>query len=205
MRIAWTAWLRGARFHTMKSVFSAFTLAASSAVPGYSTEVAPSSTITKDGNFEIREYPELVLAETPQSANGSNSSFGRLFGYISGANESGKKIPMTAPVFMDGHSAEGRMAFILPTDLPLASAPAARDGSVKIRAEAGGFFAVLRFGGFATSGNEKRAVEELRRIIGARKLEPTGEPFFAYYDPPWTIPPFRRNEVLVRLRALPGL
>jgi hypothetical protein len=25
-----------------------------------------------------------------------------------------------------------------------------------------------------------------------------GSPLFAYYDPPFTLPPFRRNEVLIR-------
>ena len=66
-------------------------------------ESAPYEVIESDGNIEIREYPDLVLASTEAKfdARGNDGSFMRLFRYISGNNESDQKIEMTTPVFME--------------------------------------------------------------------------------------------------------
>jgi hypothetical protein len=37
---------------------------------------------------------------------------------------------------------------------------------------------------------------ELETFIKARKLTAIGAPVFAFYDPPWTLPFLRRNEIL---------
>jgi hypothetical protein len=34
-------------------------------------------------------------------------------------------------------------------------------------------------------------------ILREKGFEPTGPPFAWFYDPPWTIPVLRRNEVVV--------
>ena len=47
-------------------------------------ETAPYKVIRADGDFEIREYPELKIATTARDAD--NSSFMRLFRYIDGGN-----------------------------------------------------------------------------------------------------------------------
>ena len=57
--------------------------------------------ISKTENFELRDYPPLIVAETV--VNGSleeagDKAFSRLFDYISGKNFSQNKIAMTAPV-----------------------------------------------------------------------------------------------------------
>lgn len=48
-------------------------------------ESAPYKVLEKDGNLEIREYPDLMLASTNSKINsqGRDGSFGRLFRYIS--------------------------------------------------------------------------------------------------------------------------
>ena len=99
-------------------------------------------TIAQDAPFEVRAYPELVLVRTPMSG-GSRGAFGRLFDYISGANngsrkidmtapvlESGKgeKIAMTAPVLRDGtDDGAEEMAFILPAGFSADTAPLPTD------------------------------------------------------------------------------
>jgi hypothetical protein len=167
---------------------------------GAATEIAPSTPVLKDGPFEIRDYPALVLAETSKGAKDDNGSFGRLFRYISGANEADQKIPMTAPVFMDGRGNEGKMSFVMPATMTVDTTPKARGNDVTVRSERPGRFAVHRFGGFANAANERAAVAELERWMKERSLTAEGSPFFAYYDPPWTLPPFRRNEVMIRLK-----
>ncbi len=164
------------------------------------TEIAPSTVVVEDGSFEIRDYPALVLAETSKGAKDDNGSFGRLFRYISGENEAGQKIPMTAPVFMDGRGTEGKMSFVMPATMTFETTPKARGDAVNIRSAQPGRFAVHRFGGFANAANEKAALAELERWMRDRSLTAEGAPIFAYYDPPWTLPPFRRNEVMVRLK-----
>lgn len=183
----------------MKSVLRILLFPLAAVAGAHGTEVAPSTTLWKEGRFEVREYPALVLVETAKEDASGNGSFGRLFRYISGSNAAEKKIPMTAPVFMDGHDRAGRMAFVMPATFSADTTPAASDDRVVVKTESAGRFAVLRFGGFASAANEERAVRELRRLVGVHQLGTLGEPFFAYYDPPWTLPPFRRNEVLVRI------
>ena len=58
-------------------------------------------TLKKDGDFSLREYPSLIVAETVvegQFDEVSNPGFRLLAGYIFGANQGSKKISMTAPV-----------------------------------------------------------------------------------------------------------
>lgn len=66
-------------------------------------ESAECTVVEYDGNCEISEYSDLMLASTSMQfeSQGGDGSFMRLFGFISGRNEKGQKIAMTVPVFMD--------------------------------------------------------------------------------------------------------
>jgi len=64
------------------------------------TERVPAETVAAFDGVEIRRYPSLVLAET--TAPGEREAFSRLFGYISGENETGDEVAMTAPVATRG-------------------------------------------------------------------------------------------------------
>jgi hypothetical protein len=169
-------------------------------------ESAPYKVVETDGSIEIREYPDLVLASTESKfeARGNDGSFMRLFGYISGKNEADQKIEMTTPVFMEPGNANtpGKMGFVLPQDVAEAGAPTPKAPNVSIQKRPGGRFAVIRFSG--SMNTEKAAVQEskLREWLKARGLEaePTAER--AGYDPPFTPPPLRRNEVLIRLKPM---
>ena len=55
--------------------------------------------IEKEGRFEVRHYPEMVVAKVV-SQESDNALFRKLAGYIFGGNEAETKIKMTAPVFM---------------------------------------------------------------------------------------------------------
>ena len=62
----------------------------------YTTETVPYTVVAHVGNTELRRYPPTVLAETV--AGDEREAFRRLFRYISGVNEAGDDISMTAPV-----------------------------------------------------------------------------------------------------------
>lgn len=84
-------------------------------------ETAEYKVVLSDGKFEVRDYPDLVLAATttPEGGAESGGSFMMLFRYISGANEANRKIPMTTPVFMNEPTASSsrQMGFVMPKEV----------------------------------------------------------------------------------------
>ena len=125
--------------------------------------------------------------------------FNQLFGYISGKNEAEEKIAMTTPVFIDEQ--EDKMQFILPKKVAEKGAPEAKGIPVEIQTVKGGQFAALRFKGYRSSSAPAKAISELQAWMAKNGLSASGEPVFAYYDPPWTPEALRRNEVLIRLKG----
>ena len=153
------------------------------------------------GKFELRDYPTLTLVETPMTDPGGNSGFGRLFSYITGRNEGSQKIAMTTPVFMSGDESHAAMAFVMPEGLKTDQVPKPMDKSITIREVSADRFAVLRFSGGRNVKNEAEALAELKTWMATEGLSVLSPPVFAYFDPPWTPPFLRRNEVMLRTKA----
>jgi hypothetical protein len=63
--------------------------------------------------------------------------------------------------------------------------------------------AVYRFSGSRTKDSEPQALAKLNTWLQQNKLREAGTPFSAYYDPPWTPGPMRRNEVLIPVKTSP--
>ena len=165
--------------------------------------------------FEVRDYGELVVAKTAME-DGSRAAFGRLFDYISGANTGGSDIAMTAPVLNTNpsegskiamtapvlQSREGprEMVFVLPAEMTLATAPKPTDSAVTLDTIPPRRVAVVQYAGFMA---RNAAAEEarLRDWRAAKGLTARGAAEVAGYNPPWTLPPLRRNEVLIPIAA----
>jgi len=156
---------------------------------------APYTVVRSEGDFELRDYPALKLVETAMRDGGSGGSFNRLFRFITGGNDAGKKIAMTTPVFMTGD--ESTMAFVMPADL--GKVPHPMEGSVTIREMPAGRFAVLRFSGARSSQQEAEHMARLKAWVADQHLKAPAAPVYAYFDPPWTPPFLRRNEVMLRI------
>jgi len=172
-------------------------------------ESAAYTVVESDGKFEIREYPDLMLAATSTKSDlqGRDGSFMQLFRYISGANESKQKISMTTPVFMENQNSGERvqMGFVMPKEVADQGVPKPTGEKVEVRKREGGRFAVVRFSGALTAKSAKDAETRLREWMQTKGLEPLslGESNgveTAGYDPPFTPGPLRRNEVLIRIR-----
>lgn len=172
-------------------------------------ESAAYTVVESDGNFEIREYPDLMLAATSTKSDlqGRDGSFMQLFRYISGANESKQKISMTTPVFMENQNSGERvqMGFVMPKEVADQGVPKPTGEKVEVRKREGGRFAVVRFSGALTAESAKDAETRLREWMQTKGFEPLslGESNgveTAGYDPPFTPGPLRRNEVLIRIR-----
>jgi DNA gyrase inhibitor GyrI len=161
-------------------------------------ESAPYQVVRRDGKFELRNYPALVVAETPM--RGADNSFMRLFHFIGGENAAKQKISMTTPVFMnDTGGTNATMAFVMPAKSSLNDLPQPSEPGVTLKQIPAGEFAVLRFSGGRNAKNETNAVARLTAWLAQEKIAPTGQPVFAYFDPPWTPPFLRRNEVMLRV------
>lgn len=151
--------------------------------------------LAQDGKFEIRAYPALTVARTPMG----EGDFMRLFRFISGGNDADRKIAMTAPVLTQQAGQAQSMSFVLPREVASGRVPAPRDASVTLDVLPPGRLAVFRYSGGRNPENEARALAKLRAWVAGKSLTTSGDPVFAYYDPPW-IPPFlRRNEVMLPL------
>jgi len=162
---------------------------------GYKT--APYKTVRHAGKFELRDYPALTVAETPMG--NANGSFMRLFHFIGGENAAKQKIAMTTPVFMSGRGTNATMAFVMPDNSGANKIPKPTAPGVGLKNIGAGRFAVLRFSGGRSLKNETNAVARLTAWLAQEKISPMDEPVFAYFDPPWTPPFLRRNEVMLRV------
>lgn len=48
----------------------------------------------------------------------------------------------------------------------------------------------------------RRHSKELSEFISTKDLTPISPPTYAFYNPPWTLPFLRRNEVMVEILAI---
>jgi DNA gyrase inhibitor GyrI len=167
-------------------------------------ESAPYTVLKSDGAIALREYPDLMLATTRMQSRSQDDdgSFMRLFNYISGGNEDNQKVAMTTPVFMEPESSEvqGQMGFVIPKKVAEQNAPEPANKDVQLQKRTGGRFAVIRFSGRINPDLIEQETKKLQVWIIEQGLTADGDVEVAGYDAPWTPGPFRRNEVLVRLK-----
>jgi len=182
------------------------------------------SVVFKDGNIEYRQYEPYLVSETvieqaDSYKDAGNEGFRRLFRYITGGNTGNNKIAMTVPVAQTAssekiamtapvqqtESAEGwRVAFMLPSDYTLETAPKPTDNRVTIREVPGRLTAVFRYSGRWTERNYAKSQAALLAALSKESITPTGEVQSALYNAPYTPPFLRRNEVLVEIDRLPA-
>ena len=172
------------------------------------------------GPLEVRRYRERVIAQTQIDDQdwdrALNEGFRRLAGYIFGGNQSkrreriamappvnvaagGQRIAMTSPVNAASSQNGWTIAFTMPSNRTLDSLPAPNDSRVTLKTTGSERVAALRFRGRYDAGNVMAAFDRLRELVRQAGLETAGEPQFAGYDPPTTIPLLRRNEVWIAL------
>lgn len=150
------------------------------------------------GDVEVRHYEPVAQARTMTS---ENAGFRTLARYISGGNKPAQEISMTAPVERSLSSETNYMAFYMPEKMTLESLPQPNDNSVTLHEIAARTVAVMRFSGRATNESVQENVQALLASLASRGIEPLGEVTLAQYNPPWTLPWNRRNEVMVEIPA----
>ena len=144
--------------------------------------------------IEIRAYAPRIMAVT--GMDDSNGGFRVLAGYIFGGNAEEEKIAMTAPV-QQSMAGEKEMAFMMPAEYALEDLPEPEDQRVSFRTAPAHTAAVIQFSGWASAEKSDKNWQQLRRFLIARNIDITGEPTLNQYNPPWTLPFMRRNEIIV--------
>ena len=183
------------------------------------------SVISHLGPVEIRQYAPRIAAETTLDTSAETAryqGFRRLAAYIFGANHSAAKIAMTAPVAqsatnvnnlaqsatkiaMTAPVAQSRspqgwtIRFFMPAGDTLETLPIPNNPEIHLVSVPAADYAVLRF----TGSRSPRAIAAKQAIL-LRSLvnspwQPTGTPTAWFYDPPWTLPFLRRNEVAIEV------
>ena len=116
--------------------------------------------------------------------------------------QQGEAIAMTAPVVMQGESAQRSMSFILPTKYTsLRDVPVPLSKEVAIRKVDERVVLATIFSGWVTPDTEQKKRNELIASVEADGVFGSSEELSklewesAQYQPPFTVPMFRRNEV----------
>ena len=161
----------------------------------FSVEQARYTVLRREGPFEIRDYPDLMIARTHVDSE-DDDAFRRLFRFINRGNVRRDKIPMTAPVFIDDHST---MSFILPEDDADYPPDATVDG-VTLQRRPAARVATYRFASSPTRENEDRAIERLQEWTRTQGINTTGIATIAMYDSPMIPTPLRRNEAMLKIQ-----
>tara|TARA_Y100001954_G_scaffold234650_1_gene290606 strand:- start:2217 stop:2861 length:645 start_codon:yes stop_codon:yes gene_type:complete len=158
--------------------------------PAYTVERAWESE-----QIEIRRYAPRVMAVTTMQGN-DDDGFRVLAGYIFGGNETEQKIAMTAPV-QQSMAGKAEMAFMMPAEYALEDLPTPDDERVAFEEAPAYTAAVIQFSGWASADKADEHWQRLRQFLIAEQINITGEPTLNQYNPPWTLPFLRRNEIIV--------
>lgn len=189
------------------------------------TEQQPYQIVRSFDDFEVRRYPEHVLAEVLVEGtfeDASNRAFRYLFAYISGENQASHKVAMTAPVVQDAApekismtapvlqqgvevhrdgcgTSKFRVAFVLPEGFTIESAPWPTNPNVHLRTVPESLAAVVRFNGRWSAARYQQHLQSLRIALREAGLASIGAPRFARFDPPFKPWWLRRNEIVLDL------
>ena len=175
--------------------------------------------IEKSGEFELRAYSPKIVAETLVTGSmdkASSAGFRLIADYIFGNNTTrtgdnekismtapvameprSEKISMTAPVSMEQTGGQWRVHFVMPAQYTLETLPKPNNPLVTLREVPAGNYAVIRFSGFAGEDKVAKKTTALMAWLDSKGITPIGKPELARYNPPWTLPFLRRNEVMV--------
>ena len=190
------------------------------------TEEPNYTVLSQMDDFELRRYDKQLVAQTLVSGDQDSASregFKVLADYIFGNNTAAtggsskismtapvtmqpnnkksdgesQKIAMTAPVSMQQDDGKWRVQFTMPSQYTMQTLPKPNNPNITITEVPAQTYGVIKFSGLAGSKKVATKTEELQSWMQTQNLTITGEPELARYNPPWTLPFLRRNEVMI--------
>ncbi|KAF8044118.1 hypothetical protein BT93_A2181 [Corymbia citriodora subsp. variegata] len=190
-------------------------------------ETVKFNVLSRKDQYEIRQVEPYYIAETTMPGKngfdftGASQSFNVLAEYLFGKNTTkeqmemttpvytrkspsdGEKMEMTTPVITKKAENEGKwqMSFVVPSKYG-ANIPLPRDPSVRIKEVPQKIVAVIAFSGFVTDEEVTQRELKLRDALksdGEFRVKEGASVEVAQYNPPFTLPFTRRNEVVLEV------
>ncbi len=159
----------------------------------------------------------------------SNKGFRLIASFIFGHNQRPEsdqtsKIAMTAPVTIEPQSSpiatsapmtlepqagaggleavkRWRIHFVMPSAYTMASIPKPRNDAIQLREISAKTFVVHQYSWLNTHHRVQQKMQDTLQWAQHKSLQVIGTPQLARYDPPWTLPMFKRNEIMVEVAA----
>ena len=200
---------------TVTKGFMVLIIALSTGCSMAATEEPKYTVLLKEDELELRQYAALIVAETAVSGDmdsASSQGFRAIADFIFGNNKApgqntSAKIAMTAPVTVQPRANDNsmreardwRIQFVMPANYTMATLPKPNNLAVQLREVPAQRFAVLRYSGLNTESKVEDKTNELLAWVKSKNWQMVGSPQLSRYDPPWTLPMWRRNELRVEV------
>jgi len=176
--------------------------------------------IEKKDAFEIREYQPKLIAQVLVNGtfdSASSKGFRLLADFIFGNNktnegskkidmtapvvsrDAAEKIDMTAPVISEETEKGWYVSFNMPKQFTKETLPVPNNPEVKIIEVPSEKYAVITFSGLVREKKYAEMLNLLNEEMKKRNIDPKGAAILARYNPPWTLPFLRRNELMFRI------
>ena len=177
--------------------------------PGYQV-------LSSFGHMEIRQYAPMMIAEVAvrgERKKAMKDGFRLLADYIFGNNtmqsaiamtvpvqqQVNQKIAMTAPVQQQSSGNLWKVSFFIPAEYRLETVPKPNDPSIKLRSLPAKRVIVIQFSGYHSDSTIAKYEKQLVRYMKENQMQALGAPKYAFYNPPWTLPFLRRNEIMLEI------
>ncbi len=176
------------------------------------------SVLESKNNYEIRLYPEHIVAQTLVKGSymeALNQGFTIIAKYIFGGNTKKESIAMTSPVVEKSSKSESiamtspviatveggshTIAFAMPRSYTLESLPTPNDNRIQIVTIPEKKMAAVRFSWIRTDARVQAKKQELLDLLKKDNITIVGEVQYAGYNALWTPPWMTRNEVMVEV------
>lgn len=185
------------------------------------TEEPEFTLISQENAIEVREYQPKIIASVEVEGDfddASSKGFKLLADYIFGnnlLNGEAQKISMTAPVEMTPLAEDIVMTsaimksevnhkwqvnFVMPKEYSLDTLPRPNNEQVKIIEIPKEKYAVIVFSGLVRDSSYSEKAQLLNDFILTKNFTQLEAIKIARYNPPWTLPFFRRNELMVKIK-----
>jgi len=162
-------------------------------------EHAAYKVITKEGDFEIRQYDPMIAAISVETDLIGSSGFNTLFDYINGSNQQSMKLAMTTPVLNNLSEKQMTTAFIMPKQYSIDALPKPLNPEVQLKEIPVRRVAAIIFSGNVNSTKIDEKKNELLDWLREKHISSTGLVELARYNPPF-IPGFiKHNELLIEV------
>ena len=173
--------------------------------------------VKSEGDIQIRQYAPMIIAEvqmTGKREDAIGNGFRLLADYIFGNNiakqdiamttpvqqQESQKIAMTAPVQQQSTGDDWQVSFVMPSEYTMETLPKPVNERVTLKEIPAKQFVAITFSGTNSDKNVKEHENQLMEYARYNDLSVISTPKYAFYNPPWTLPPMRRNEVMIEIQ-----